>query len=345
MPSLTFPEPALFVANQGEPSLRWGILGPGVIATAFVKAMRGHTRQQPFAVASRSRARAEAFAQAWSIPRAYDSYQALVDDPQVDIVYIATPHSEHLAQGLLALRAGKHVLIEKPITTFAADARVLVQEARARGLFLMEAMWSRYLPHALVLRALAENGVLGSVRHVFADLSQLGPSDPAHRQRNPALGGGALLDLGVYTVQLSSMLLGTPTAITATGVLTDTGVDAFSTLVLSHGQHAQSTLISSIVGRSTSTAYVSGTEARVDLGASFHNPTTLQLAGNSDATAAALWQDPTGIRGYDGLCWQATAAARFIGEGRTESPLHPLDEVVQIMTTLDTARAQLGMRS
>lgn len=265
--------------------------------------------------------------------------------PQVDIVYIATPHSEHLAQGLLALRAGKHVLIEKPITTCAADARVLVQEARARGLFLMEAMWSRYLPHALVLRALSESGALGSVRHVFADLSQLGPSDPAHRQRNPALGGGALLDLGVYTVQLSSMLLGTPTAITATGALTDTGVDAFSTLVLSHRQHAQSTLISSIVGRSTSTAYVSGTEARVDLGASFHNPTTLQLAGNSDATAAALWQDPTGIRGYDGLCWQATAAARFIGEGRTESPLHPLDEVVQIMTTLDTARAQLGMRS
>lgn len=344
MPSLTFPEPALFVANQGEPSLRWGILGPGVIATAFVKAMRGHTRQQPFAVASRSRARAEAFAQAWSIPRARQ-LPGTGGRPQVDIVYIATPHSEHLAQGLLALRAGKHVLIEKPITTCAADARVLVQEARARGLFLMEAMWSRYLPHALVLRALSESGALGSVRHVFADLSQLGPSDPAHRQRNPALGGGALLDLGVYTVQLSSMLLGTPTAITATGALTDTGVDAFSTLVLSHRQHAQSTLISSIVGRSTSTAYVSGTEARVDLGASFHNPTTLQLAGNSDATAAALWQDPTGIRGYDGLCWQATAAARFIGEGRTESPLHPLDEVVQIMTTLDTARAQLGMRS
>ena len=151
MPSLTFPEPALFVANQGEPSLRCGILGPGIIATAFVKAMRGHTRQQPFAVASRSRARAEAFAQAWSIPRAYHSYQALVDDPQVDIVYIATPHSEHLAQGLLALRAGKHVLIEKPITTCAADARVLVQEARARGLFLMEAMWSRYLPGTTVV--------------------------------------------------------------------------------------------------------------------------------------------------------------------------------------------------
>lgn len=343
MAPTTFPEPDLFLPGQGEPSLRWGILGPGLIASAFVSALRKHTRQQPFAVASRNRARADTFAKTWAMERAYDSYQALVDDPEIDIVYVATPHSEHLEHGLLALRAGKHVLIEKPMTTCADDARMLVQEAHARGLFLMEAMWSRYLPHTSVLRKLLADGAIGEVRHVFADLSQIGPSDPMHRQRRPELGGGALLDLGVYTVQFSSMILAAPTAITATGALTDTGVDAFSTLVLSHAGMAQSTLISSIVARSSSVAYVTGTKGRIDLAGDFHNPTTLCLVGNDYASTPALWEDPTGINSYDGLSWQATAAARYIGEGRKESPLHPLDEVVQIMTTLDVARAQLGV--
>ena len=340
-----FPEPALFLPDQGEPSLRWGVLGPGSIAAAFVSALRSHTRQRPIAVASRNRARADAFAATWGMQRAYDSYEALVADPEIDIVYVATPHSEHLANGLLALGAGKHVLIEKPIAVCADDARQLVHEARARGLFLMEAMWTRYLPHTAVLRTLLADGAIGDVRHVFADLSQRGPSDPAHRLNRPELGGGALLDLGVYTVQFASMILGAPTAIVATGGLTDTGVDAFSTVVLSHGPHAQSTLISSIVARSTSAAYVTGTDGRIDLGASFHNPTTLCLADNDYASEPLRWQDPTGIHGYGGLSWQATAAARYIGEGRSESPLHPLDEVVQIMATLDAARAQLGAAS
>ncbi|KQR07539.1 oxidoreductase [Xanthomonas sp. Leaf148] len=205
----------------------------------------------------------------------------------------------------------------------------------------MEAMWSRYLPQTSVIRKLLADGALGDVRQVFADLSQRGPSDPAHRQRSPELGGGALLDLGVYAVQFSSMILSTPTAITAVGELTDTGVDAFSTIMLSHRAHAQSTLISSIVARSSSMAYVTGTDGRIDLVGDFHNPTTLRIGNNADASTPVEWTDPTGIKGYEGLSWQANAAARYIGEGRSESPLHPLDEVVQIMTTLDVARAQL----
>ncbi|PPV07537.1 oxidoreductase [Xanthomonas bromi] len=339
----TFPTPDLFLPGQGEPALRWGVLGPGNIASAFVGALRRNTHQRPVAVASRSRARAQEFATAWSMEYAYDSYEALVCNPDVDIVYVATPHSEHLEHGLLALRAGKHVLIEKPMTTCAQDARVLVREARARGLFLMEAMWSRYLPHTSVVRKLLAEAALGDIRHVFADLSQSGPRDPSHRQRNVALGGGALLDLGVYAVQFSSMILGAPSAITAVGALTQTGVDAYSTVVLSHGGHAQSTLISSIVARSNSTAYVTGSAGRIDLAGDFHSPTTLRLAGNDSATEPLLWTDPTGLDGYRGLSWQATAAARYIGQGLTESPLHPLDEVLRIMATLDVARSQLGV--
>ncbi|MDO7955368.1 Gfo/Idh/MocA family oxidoreductase [Xanthomonas euvesicatoria pv. eucalypti] len=339
----TFPTPDLFLPGQGEPALRWGVLGPGKIASAFVDALRRNTRQCPFAVASRSRERAQTFADTWAMEHACDSYEALVHHPDVDIVYIATPHSEHLEHGLLALRAGKHVLIEKPMTTCAQDARILVQEARARGLFLMEAMWSRYLPHTSVVRKLLADGALGDVRHVFADLSQAGPRDPLHRQRNASLGGGALLDLGVYTVQFSSMVWGAPRATTAVGALTQTGVDAYSTVVLSHGGHAQSTLVSSIVARSSSTAYVTGSAGRIDLAGDFHNPTTLRLVGNGDAIEPLLWTDPTGVDGYRALSWQATAAARYIGQGLMESPLHPLDEVIQIMTTLDVARSQLGM--
>ncbi|MCL1551666.1 Gfo/Idh/MocA family protein [Xanthomonas nasturtii] len=338
-----FPEPDMFLPGQGEPALRWGVLGPGKIASAFVGALRSNTNQRPFAVASRNRERAQAFADTWAMEHAYDSYEALVRNPDVDIVYVATSLTEYLEQGLLALRAGKHVLIEKPITTCAADARVLLQEARARGLFLMEAMWSRYLPHTSVLRKLLADGALGDVRHVFADLSQSGPRNPLHRQRNAALGGGALLDLGVDAVQFSSMTPGAPSAINAIGARTQTGVDAYSTVVLSHGGHAQSTLISSIVARSSSTAYVTGSAGRVDLAGDFHNPTTRRLAGNDDSIEPLLWTDTTGVAGYRGLSWQATAAARYIGQGLKESPLHPLDEVIQIMTTLDVARSQLGV--
>lgn len=142
MPFFRFPEPELFLPGQGEPSLRWGILGPGSIASAFVNAMRRHTHQRPHAVASRDIARAEAFARQWSIERTYARYTDLVEDPEIDVVYVATPHSEHLANGLLALRAGKHVLIEKPIATSAREAEILVQEAHARELFLMEANWA-----------------------------------------------------------------------------------------------------------------------------------------------------------------------------------------------------------
>lgn len=195
---------------------------------------------------------------------------------------------------------------------------MLLQEARARGLFLMEAMWSRYLPHTSVLRKLLADGALGDVRHVFADLSQSGPRNPLHRQRNAAIGGGALLDLGVDAVQFSSMTPGAPSAINAIGARTQTGVDAYSTVVLSHGGHAQSTLISSIVARSSSTAYVTGSAGRVDLAGDFHNPTTRRLAGNDDSIEPLLWTDTTGVAGYGGAllasdCSRALYRARLEG--------------------------------
>jgi len=337
-----FPDVELFLPGTGEPALRWGIIAPGGIAHYFAAAVNRHTRQRIVAVASRALDRAEAFGATHGIGRAYGDYRALAEDPDVDVVYIAAPQSEHLALGLLAIGAGKHVLIEKPLATSAADARTLASAARAAGVLLMEAMWSRYQPQAAVIRALISEGTLGEVVGVSADHGQAIPKDPNGRLYRRDLGGGALLDLGIYPIQLDSMVLGAPTSITAVGALTETGVDAYATLVLGHGGDAQSTLTTSMIARTPTVAVIAGTEARIEMAGPFHVPTSLTLADNQFLGKTATWNDPTGVQLMDGLSWEATALARFVGEGRTESPVHTLDETVSILETIDESLRQIG---
>jgi predicted dehydrogenase len=336
-----FPSPELFTRGSGEPALRWGVIAPGGIASAFAQALRTHTDQHLAAVASRSAERSARFAARFGIPRVHESYEALVADPEVDVVYIASPASFHLELGMLALGAGKHTLIEKPLATTAADARILVEAARASGVFLMEAMWTRYLPQSAVIRTLLADGVIGEPRGVFASLSQAVPVDPGHRLYRPELGGGALLDMGIYPVQLDAMVNGSPARVTAVGGETATGVDAYATLVLGHGDGVQSTLTTSMIARSDSTATIFGSEGRIEIAGPHHTPTGLTLLSNDLFGPRLQWADPTGMRLYDGLSWEATALARFVGEGRTESPLHTLDETVSILETIDEARRQV----
>jgi predicted dehydrogenase len=336
------PQPELFIRGSGEPPLRWGLLAPGRIAGAFVSAVHGHTNQRFVAVASRSEERAESFSAQHGIAKAYGSYDQLASDPEVDVIYIAAPQSEHLTLGLLAISAGKHVLIEKPLATTAAEARILVEAARRAGVLLMEAMWSRYQPQAAVIRTLVADGVLGDIRGVTADHGQAIPADPQHRLYRRDLGGGALLDLGIYPIQLDSMVLGAPTSITAIGGLTDTGVDSYSTLTVTHEGSAQSTLMTTMIARTPTTAVITGSEARIEMAGPFHVPTTMVLADNDYLGDVLTWTDPTGVTMMDGLSWEATALARYVGEGRTESPLHTLDETVSILETIDEARRQLG---
>lgn len=336
------PEPELYLPGTGEPALRWGIVGPGWIAGELANALRAHTKQRLVAVASRSVDRAAAFAAAHGIEQAFGSVDQLVTHPDVDVVYVATPQSEHLAAGLAAIAAGKHVLIEKPIAVNAAEAQTLADAARAAGVLVMEAMWSRYLPQASVLRRLVADGVLGEIRSVHADHGQAIPANPEHRLYRPELGGGALLDLGIYPVQLDSMILGAPTGVVAVGGMTQTGVDAYSTLVLTHGQGAQSTLTTSMLARTPTTAAVAGSEASILVDAYFYTPTSFTLTGTDHAAPSLTWSDPTGLTLFDGLSWEATALARFVGEGRTESPVHTLEETVSILATIDEARAQIA---
>jgi predicted dehydrogenase len=337
----TLPEPVVFTPEASDPTLHWGIVGPGWIAGEFADAVRLHTAQRIVAVASRSIDRATAFAAEHGIETALGSVDELLARPDVDVVYIATPQSDHAATALAAIAAGKHVLVEKPFTVTAAEARTVADAARAAGVFAMEAMWSRYLPQASVLRTLLADGALGEVRSVLADHGQAIPFGPDHRLFRPELGGGALLDLGIYTVQFASMVLGDPHRVTARGRMTESGVDASGTLVLEHGD-AQAVLHTTIAARTPTTASTAGTEGTIEFAGPFYNPTSFTLSAPEHGSPVLHWEDPTPLRGFAALAWEATALARFVGEGRTESPLHTLDETIAILGTIDTARAQIA---
>ncbi|GAB3260557.1 Gfo/Idh/MocA family protein [Kineosporia babensis] len=336
------PEAHLYRPGTGEPSLRWGIVGPGWIAGEFAKALKNHTNQRVVGVSSRSPERGAAFAAEHGLEHVFGSVEQLAAHPQIDVVYIATPPNDHITSGLAAIAAGKHVLIEKPFTVSADEARSLAEASRAAGVLAMEAMWSRYLPQASVLRQLLDDGVLGEVRTVLADHGQAIPFDPQHRLYRPDLGGGALMDLGIYPVQLSSFVLGAPEKVLAVGGLTETDVDSHSTVVLQHAGGGQSSLFSSLLSRTAMSATIGGSQATIEFGAGFYTPTSFTLRGAGHGDPSLDWSDPTGLSLFDGLSWEATALATFVGEGRTESPVHPLAEVESIMATIDQARAQLA---
>lgn len=335
------PDALVHRPSTGEPALRWGIVGPGWIAGEFVAAVHRNTGQRFVAVASRSPERGAAFAATHGIEAVTGSTAELAARADVDAVYIATPQNDHLASGLTAIAAGKHVLIEKPLALDASEAQQLADAGRAAGVLVMEAMWSRYLPQSSVVRQLLDDGVFGAIRSVHADHGQRIAAGPSHRLYRPELGGGALLDLGIYPVQFASFVLGAPERVTAVGSRTGTGVDAQSTLVLEHADDALATLTTSILARTPTTAAIAGSEATLELAPAFYVPTRFTLSAPEHGGRSLTWEDPTGLELFDGLSWEATAFARYAGEGRSESPVHTLDETVSILATIDQARAQL----
>lgn len=326
---------------RGGPTLRWGVLAPGGIARAWVGTLHENTDQRVVAVASRSTERAAVFAADFGIDTSYGSYEQLVADARVDAVYVAAPHSEHRALALLAIAAGKHVLIEKPIAVTVADAREIVDAARAAGVFAMEAMWSRFLPQTTVVAQLLDAGDLGQVQSVSADFGTNFAFDPASRLYDPALGGGALLDLGVYPAWFAHFVLGAPEAVTATGTLATTGVDAQSAVILDYPTGAQATFTTSLLADTPRVATINGTRARVEFAGPFLAPTSFQVVSGEERVQ---WSEPSGFVWGEGLCYQATAVAQHIADGLTESPLHTLDDTLEIMAVLESARGQLGVR-
>ena len=318
--------------------IRWGILATGGIAHAFTADLRT-AGLDVVAVGSRSAGSARAFAEQYGIAHAHGSYEALVADPEVDIVYVASPHSHHLAHATLALEAGKHVLIEKAVTLDADEAIALRDLAASRGLLVMEAMWTRYLPHMVRIREIVAAGTLGEVRTVIADHTQRISDDPAHRLNALELGGGALLDLGIYPVSFAVDILGPIESARAVGRLAETGADSDVAIAAVHAGGGLSSIAMSSRAAGPNTAHVIGTDARIDIDRVWYTPTSFRVT----ATDGTVIEDYTSAFAGRGMQFEALYAEHLLREGRTDSDLLPFDESITIMATLDDIRAQLGV--
>lgn len=321
------------------PAIRWGVLGPGGIARDWTAALHATTASRVTSVGSRSLERAQAFATEYEVASVHGSYEALVADPDVDAIYVASPHSAHREHALLAIAAGKPVLVEKAFARNAAETRDIIAAAREHSLLAVEAMWTRFLPHLDVVRRCLADGLLGEVRAVTADHGQLLFPDGPRRLADPALAGGALLDLAIYPISFAHLVLGSFRDVRATGVRADTGVDASETVAVVAATGAIGTLSSTMTAKTPCTASISGTTARLEIDGWFYQPNTVRLI-DVDDREIDRYESP---RGEHGLAYEAAEFARLLAAGASESELLPLDETLAIMQVLDDVRAQLGV--
>ena len=326
------------VTDFGSPStpLRWGIASTGKIARSMVKALRTLDDAGVVAVGSRSQQSADRFASEFDIAQAHPSHAALCADPDVDIVYVASPHSEHCAMAIAALDAGKHVVCEKAFARNAGEAAEMIAAARRNSRFLMEAMWTWCIPGVVDVKRRIASGEIGDVISIDADFS-LQIADPDGRHRRPDLAGGALLDLGIYPVTFACFVLGEyPDAVHAIGRLTGDGVDATIGGVASYPSGAISTFRTSLDGLSGLGARIVGTEGRIDVAPPFWF--------TSEFTVHRTGQDPEPVEiPNQGLAHEAAHAMERIRGGHLESDVITLDASMQTMRLLDDIRAQVGV--
>jgi predicted dehydrogenase len=324
--------------GTSDGSIRWGILGTGFIAGLQTQDLieNGFTVQ---AVGSRTLESSKAFGDKYGIPTAHDSYEALVADPDVDVVYIATPHPFHHANALLALNAGKHVLVEKAFTINAREAREIVELAESEGLVALEAMWTRFLPHMVRVREIIQEGTLGEVRKVVASHNQNLPKDPAHRLNDPALGGGALLDLGIYPISFAFDVLGAPERIQATATMTATGVDGQTAAIFTYADGQQALVDCEMDAAGANRAVIIGTEGWIDIESVWYNPVPFTVF-DTHGNVLERFDQPVHSRGMQ---FQAAEMERLIKEGATAGSILPPSESVAVMAAMDEIRRQIGL--
>ncbi len=320
--------------------IRWGILGTGAIAAKLAEGLAILSEAELVAVGSRSRASAESFAARFNVPHRHASYEALAADPAVDVVYVATPHPFHKENSLLCLEAGKAVLCEKPFTINAAEAEAVIATARARKLFLMEAMWTRYLPLTIRLREMLAAGVIGDIRMIVADLGFQFDYNPQGRLFNPDLGGGALLDVGIYPVSFASMVFGRqPDRLTGLAHLGRTGVDEEAGVIFGYPQGQIGIIYCAATVYPPQEVILMGSLGTLRVHAPMFCPTRLTLTrpGKPDETVEAPYEG-------NGYHHEAAEVMRCLRAGRLESETMPLDETLAIMGTMDQIRAQWGLK-
>jgi len=319
--------------------LRWGILGTGGIAASMTSdlLLTGHTVT---AVGSRTQAGADAFAATHGIAKAHPSYEALAADPDVDAIYIGTPHPYHAANATLALEAGKHVLLEKPFTINAAEAHAVVDLAASKKLVVLEAMWTRWMPHMVRIRELLAAGALGELRSLIVDHDQKISTDPQHRLQNPDLGGGALLDLGIYPISFAWDVFGEPSSVYALSSPTPTGVDQNDAIVLGYPGGAKAIMNTVLDAVGPNTAVLVGTEARIEIDPIWYFPTSFSLIG-PDGTVIERFEQKVPGRGMQ---FQADELERLVAAGEIAGTILPPEQSAAIMGTLDQIRSQIGLK-
>lgn len=319
--------------------IRWGILGPGHISRSFAAALQEADGATLVAVGSRDLARAQSFAAEFGGGRAYGSYEELANAPDVDAVYVGTPHSLHEAHATLCLDAGRHVLCEKPLALNATQARRMAALARDRGLVLMEALWTRFLPAIRDLQRRIGDGALGEVRTIHADFAFRARFDPRGRLFAPELGGGALLDLGIYPLTLAFLVGGPPLEVQATSKIGATGVDEETSLLLRHRGDVSSRLYCGLTVDTACEAQIVGTRGRIVVPRPWWGARKFDLHGR-DGQVERFEFERRG-RGYT---YEAEAFMDLVRSGRTESELMPLDESVAVLEVMDAIRARSGVR-
>lgn len=317
--------------------VRIGILGTGRMARDFAAGLRHAPDLELIAIGSRQRASAEQFGNEFDVTRRFDNYAALAADPDVELVYIATPHAMHCRNSLMCLDAGKAVLCEKPFAINAAETREIIELARSKNLFLMEAMWTRYIPAIVRLRELLASGRIGKPQLMIAGGAYLPDFDPDFYLFRRELGGGVLLDAGVYLVSMASMVFGSPESVLATGSLGPTGVDEHDGVLLEHADGSTAHLYVSLRARASPTVTVLGERGQIFVHAPMFAPSRLTVTVDGEDDTIDL---PFPGNGYQ---FEAQEAARCIRAGFTESEIMPLDETLAIMSSMDDIRRQIGL--
>ena len=319
-------------------NFNWGILGPGGIAKAFAEDLKRLDGHSIAAVGSRTLSNAQSFANTFG-GTAYGSYEELVADPQVDAIYVATPHPAHKENVILALNAGKPVLCEKPFAVNATEAQQMVDAANKNGVALMEAMWARFLPHYAQVREIIQSGVLGKIHTIHADHGQRLADQNIPRLVEPTLAGGALLDLGIYPVSFAHMILGNPSKITSSAVFTDKGVDAQTSMIFDYASGAQAVLNTTMIEQTPCRAVVAGLHGWLEIDRTFYNPASMRVVLNDGATT----EYPSSYVGH-GLREQAEVFKQLVTSGQQQSQILNWQDTVDIMKTLDQVRSQIGLK-
>ena len=318
---------------------KWGILGTGGIARAFARDLTFLNNHIVAAVGSRTQEKAEEFAIEFPGCTAHGSYEKLVTNPEIDAIYVATPHPMHFTNTILALKAGKPVLCEKPFSINASQARAMVEASIENNVALLEAMWMRFLPHIHQVRKIITSGVLGDIISVTADHGQRLADQGIARLVEPSLAGGALLDLGIYPVSFAHMVLGVPEKVQASAVMTDKGVDASTSILFTYASGAQAILTTTMIAQTPCRAVVSGVNGWLEIDRTFYNPTTMRVHLYDGTTT----EYPSNYQGH-GLREQAIEFANIVRTGKFESEYLTHKHTLEIMELMDLIRDKIGLK-